>query len=76
MQLDLASQDDIIGRIVDASRGDAGRRGFGILWNLENEQLARHFDRLIKMDNGRVVEDLVSQDDKQLSEPEPRRVSD
>ena len=53
MQLDLTSQDDIIGRIVDASRGDADRRGFGILWNLENEQLARHFDRLIKMDNGR-----------------------
>ena len=57
MQLDLTSQDGIIGRIVDASRGDAERRGFGILWNLENEQLARHFDRLVKMDNGRVVED-------------------
>ncbi len=75
MQLDLASQDDIIGRIVDASRGDADRRGFGILWNLENEQLARHFDRLIKMDNGRVVEDSNLHDDKQLAEPEPMRVS-
>ena len=75
MQLDLASQDDIIGRIVDASRGDGRRRGFGILWNLENEQLARHFDRLIKMDNGRVVEDSILHDDKQLSEPEPMRVS-
>ncbi len=42
MQLDFASQNDIIGRIVDASRGDGDRRGFGILWNLENEQLARH----------------------------------
>ncbi len=40
MQLDFASQNDIIGRIVDASRGDGDRRGFGILWNLENEQLA------------------------------------
>ena len=75
IQLDLTSQDDIVGRIVEASRGDGTRRGFGILWNLENEQLARHFDRLIKMDNGRVVEDSILHDDKQLAEPEPMRVS-
>ena len=63
MQLDPGGQDAIIGRIVAESRGVDGRPGFGILWNLESEGLAQHFDRVVRMENGRVVEDTAQADE-------------
>ncbi len=63
MQLDGASQGEILGRIVEESRSTEERRGFGILWNLESEHLASHFDRIVKMENGRVLGDTALKDD-------------
>lgn len=57
IQLDPASQDAIVERIVAESRGGPDKPGFGILWNLESEGLARHFDRVVRLENGRVEED-------------------
>ncbi len=62
MQLDPGSQDAIVGRIVAESRGAGGRPGFGVLWNLESDALARHFDRSVRMENGRVAEDSAEAD--------------
>ena len=76
MQLDPTSQDDILARIVQESRGTDGRRGFGVLWNLESEHLAPHFDRIIKMENGRVIEDKgLRDDDRAYADREPMRAS-
>ena len=57
MQLDPSTQQAVVERIVAESRGADGRRGFGILWNLESEALAPHFDRVVRMEAGRVAED-------------------
>ncbi len=75
-QLDPASQDEIVARIVQEARGSEERRGFGVLWNLESEHLRSHFNRMIKMENGRVVEDSrVKEDDGVYADREPMRAS-
>ena len=75
MQLDPGSQDAIIGRIVEESRGADDRQGFGILWNLEGEQLSHHFDRIVRMENGRIVQDSINDQDEHPAEREPLRAS-
>jgi putative ABC transport system ATP-binding protein len=78
MQLDPASQDAILGRIVAASRGGGDQPGFGVLWNLENESLARHFERIVRLENGRIAEDSgqpVAEDRDRRGEREPMRAS-
>ena len=64
--------------ITQQSRGGEGHRGFGVLWNLENEGLAHHFDRVVRMENGRVAEDTGRRGDEHQDsrdEREPMRAS-
>ena len=78
MQLDPASQDAIVGRILEQSRGGEGHPGFGVLWNLENEGLAHLFDRVVRMENGRVAADTGRHGDEHQDsqdEREPMRAS-
>ncbi len=78
MQLDPASQDAIVGRIVAESRGADGRPGFGVLWYLESDALAHHFERVVRMENGRVAEDSGARDGadrRHRDEREPMRAS-
>ena len=78
-QLDGTAQSEIVGRILALAR-EAGGGGFGALWNLENPQLGSHFDRTIRLENGRIVADekpAEAGDEKGVSErePEPMRIS-
>jgi putative ABC transport system ATP-binding protein len=78
MQLDPGSQDAIVNRIVAESRGAEGRPGFGILWSLESETLSRHFDRVVRMENGRIAEDSGTRngaDQRHDDKREPMRAS-
>ena len=76
VQLDGSKQTEIVARIVQEARGVDDRRGFGIIWNLESGHLVSHFDRIVKMDNGRVLEDTGLRDDNGgVAEPEPMRAS-
>ena len=61
LQLDFASQDAIVGRVVELGRGSGDRPGFGVLWNLENEPLAKHFDRVVHMKDGRISADSATE---------------
>ena len=63
MQLDPASQDAILARIVAESRGTDGRAGFGVLWHIESDDLAHHFDRVITLRNGKVAKDTAAAPD-------------
>ena len=74
LQLDPGSQDAIVGRIVELSRGSDDRAGFGMLWNIENESLARYFDRVVRMKDGRVEADSA-RDAGQNQNQEPMRAS-
>ena len=74
LQLDPATQDTIVGRIVELSRGGEGQSPFGILWNLENEPLASHFDRVVQMKDGRVASDSARQSERS-QDREPMRAS-
>ena len=75
MQLDGPTQDEILGRIIEEARGPEGRRGFGIIWNLESEHLAPHFDRIVKLEKGRVLEDTGLRNDRVHADREPMRAS-
>ncbi len=76
VQIDGHRQEEILSRIVEESRGGNGRRGFGILWDLEGEGLTSHFNRIITMDNGRIVDDTISSgDDGSDAEAEPMQAS-
>ena len=55
-QLDARAQDDILGRVLDIARAQDDH-AFGVVWNLESAHLAEHFDRVIKMDAGKVIAD-------------------
>ncbi|MCW6510584.1 ABC transporter transmembrane domain-containing protein [Lichenifustis flavocetrariae] len=56
-QLDVHGQTAILDRILGLGKPEDGGQGFGVLWNLENPQLADHFDRIVHMEDGRVVSD-------------------
>ena len=76
MQLDEASQSEILSRVLLESEGPDGRRGFGVLWNMENPAHAHYFQRTVTMDNGRVVADTgLTEDLGHETEQEPMRVS-
>ncbi|VAV96547.1 Efflux ABC transporter, permease/ATP-binding protein [hydrothermal vent metagenome] len=53
--LDRASQEKIIDSVVTHSRNSEGTRG--IFWVLASPVMAKKFDRVLVMDQGRVVED-------------------
>ena len=55
-QLDGQAQAEILGRVVDHAK-TLGGDGFGMLWNLENPRLAEHFERIVRMENGRIASD-------------------
>lgn len=49
---------------------EGGEALFGTLWNLENSRLASHFDRIIRMDHGRIVgEDGATKSTEQQAGP-------
>ncbi len=54
--LDRSSQIDLIDRLLDR------RRGRGVIWTLQRPELASHFDTILVMDNGRLVEQGSYQD--------------
>ncbi len=75
-QLDGASQIEIMERIVREARGQDGRRGFGVVWDLEGERMASLFARIVSMENGGVVDDVPHEDDApSYAEPEPMQAS-
>ena len=75
-QLDLTAQGEILARIVQEARGQDGRRGFGVLWSLDGGGLTSHFDRIIRMDAGKIVEDVKSpEEDASYGDREPVRAS-
>jgi putative ABC transport system ATP-binding protein len=54
--LDRPSQNAIMKRVLGALSGDGGRKT-GIVWTTPVPSMAMDFERVIVMDNGRVVED-------------------
>ncbi len=54
--LDHASQTTILRQVLDYARQD-GDGTLGILWFLSNPRLAEYFDRVLVLDDGRLVED-------------------
>ena len=54
--LDRPSQNAIMKRVLGALSGDSGRKT-GIIWTTPVPSMAMDFERVIVMDNGRVVED-------------------
>ena len=77
-QLDGAGQEAILGRVLELGRAGDGRHGFGVVWNLENPQLGSHFDRVLRMEDGRVTSDTRSQDAEKtetVERREPLRIS-
>ena len=76
MQLDNGSQAEILARVVREAAGPDGRRGFGLLWNLESDAHAHYFQRTVSMENGKVVTDTGLHDDV-TADPkrEPMRAS-
>ena len=76
MQLDNSSQTQILDRVMREAGGPEGRKGFGVLWNLESATNAHHFQRTITMENGRVTSDTgLHEDASDDTEREPMRVS-
>ncbi len=75
MQLDGASQDAILDRVMREAREGGGLQGFGILWHMESAQLAPRFDRIVRMENGRVADDSKMPDAPAYDEAEPMRAS-
>ena len=75
-QLDGSAQAAIMERVLTCAR-DAND-GFGILWNLETPRFADHFDRVIRMENGRVAADedhaASDGDDKAASADDQERM--
>ena len=72
-QLDGRAQALIVRRVLGLARGEQGP-GFGILWNLENPDLARQFPRVIRLEHGRVADDRsASEAVEDRTEPEPAR---
>jgi len=66
--LDHNNYAEIVDRLLEASRGTAEHPGFGILWVLNDQDLADRFDRVLRFDQGRLVEDTALR-----SEPEAQR---
>ncbi len=62
-QLNGTTQSEILARIMQEARGQDGRPGFGVFWSLESGRLASHFDRIIRMDAGKILEDAKSSDE-------------
>lgn len=57
--LDRASQESIVERVLEKTR--SGDLKTGVLWVLANPALARGFDRVLMMEEGRLVEDGTPQ---------------
>ncbi len=55
--LDSRTQERIIKRVVALARGGDGNGPFGLLWVLMAPAFARHFDRVLVFDRGKLVED-------------------
>jgi putative ABC transport system ATP-binding protein len=54
--LDRPSQNSILKRVLGALSGDSGRKT-GVIWTTPVPAMAMEFERVIVMDQGRVVED-------------------
>ncbi len=55
-QLDGRAQVMILKRVLALARGKAGP-GFGVLWSLENPELASQFSRVVRLEHGRIADD-------------------
>ena len=69
--LDGSSQTLIAERVLALAKGQGGGPSFGVLWNLENPNLADRFDRVLTLERGQVVKEARREE----KEPEPLRAS-
>ncbi len=75
-QLDGTTQSEILDRVMQEARGQDGRPGFGVFWSLDGGRLTSHFDRIIRMDAGKILEDAKSsEEDAPYGDREPARAS-
>ncbi len=77
-QIDARGQYAILSRVMALAKGQEGK-GFGVLWNLENAALSELFPRTVRLEHGRLAEDLVrdsAEDDEVVTDVKvPLRIS-